>query len=378
MPVFISIIFAVVIFAIGTAEIGVANIAPILAQEFGVNIPQIGYLTSIWALSMAIGGIVLNFALLKFSKKKSLLTLIFIFLIGNIFAIFAHSYLILVISRIMGGASFGVLIGYCLAVAVNLSQKEFQGKVAGIVASGFMFAAAFGSPLFNLFAQTIGWRYGFGFIAILTVMCVIFILLKVPQGDVQKFSFKEEFVSFKSSRLWMVYFTSMLIVGSAFAGYTYFVSIYEEVLRLDRFFVPILLMLYGIGMITGNFVVAKLAHKYAIKTEFFFLILLGVCFISFAIFTHFAIVAIVCTFGIGFFGISQNPAMITRAARVSNNSGSVNVFHAIVVNVGIFLGSYLGGLSIDLGFGFISPLWLGFIMAIVGAISVAPYLQTKI
>lgn len=378
MPVFMPIVFAVAIFAIGTAEIGVANIAPILAKEFKVSIPEIGYLMSIWALSMVIGGIILNFTLLKFSKKNSLLILILIFLIGNILATFATSYKLLVVSRIMGGACFGIIIGYCLSVAVNLSAKEYQGKVAAIVVSGFMFAAALGSPLFNIFAQTIGWRYGFGFISVLTIVSAIFIMLKAHKVDSQQFSFKEEFISFKSIHLWAAYITSALIIGSAFAGYTYFVPIYEEITKISAFNIPIFLMLYGVGMIVGNFVVAKLAHKYAIKTEFFFLLLLGGSFILFALFAKMWIIAMICTTAIGFFGVSQNPAMITRVARVTNNSGSVNAFHAIVVNIGISLGSYLGGFGIEHGFGLISPLWLGFIIAIIGAISVVPYLRSQI
>lgn len=378
MPVFMAIVFAVIIFAIGTAEIGVANIAPVLAKDFGVSIPQIGYLMSTWALSMVIGGIILNFALIKFSKKNSLLILILIFLIGNILATFATNYKLLVVSRIMGGACFGIIIGYCLSVAVNLSKEEFQGKVAAIVVSGFMFAAALGSPLLNIFAQTFGWRYGYGFISILTLISAIFIMFKAPKVDAKQFSFKEEFVSFKSIHLWTAYLTSALIIGSAFAGYTYFVPIYEEITKLSKFSIPILLMLYGIAMIAGNFVVAKLAHKYAMKIEFVFLLLLGGSFILFALFSHLWIVAMFCTIGIGFFGVSQNPAMITRVARVTNNSGSVNAFHAIVINMGISLGSYLGGFGIEHGFGLISPLWLGFIIAIIGAISVAPYLRSKI
>lgn len=137
-------------------------------------------------------------------------------------------------------------------------------------------------------------------------------------------------------------------------------------------------MLYGVGMIIGNFIVARLANKYAIKTEFFFLLLLGGTFVLFALFSNSAIVAMVCTIGVGFFGISQNPAMITRVARVSNNSGSVNSFHAIVANIGISLGSYLGGFGIEHGLGLVSSLWFGVIIAIIGVISVAPYLRSKI
>lgn len=378
MPVFMSIVFAAVLFAIGTTEIGVANIAPILAKEFNVGIAQIGYLVSIWAISMVIGGMILNFALMKFSKKNSLLVLILIFLIGNMLATFATNYEMMLISRILGGSCFGIIIGYSLAVAVNLSKKEFQGKVAGIVVSGFMFAAAFGSPLLSIFAQTIGWRYGFGFISSITIILAIFIMIKAPRVEASSFSFKEEFVSFKSIHLWMAYITSALIIGSAFAGYTYFVPIYEEITKINQSNVPIFLMFYGVGMIMGNFVVARLAHKYAIKTEFFFLLLLGGTFVLFALFSNSAIIAMVCTIGVGFFGISQNPAMITRVARGSNNSGSVNAFHAIIVNMGISLGSYLGGIGIEHGFGLISPLWFGVIIALIGAMSVVPYLRSKI
>ncbi len=53
----------------------------------------------------------------------------------------------------------------------------------------------------------------------------------------------------------------------------------------------------------------------------------------------------------------------------------INTVHSSFITLGIVIGSSLGGLGIDKGYGFVSPLWIGACLAILGVISLFPYLH---
>lgn len=78
--------------------------------------------------------------------------------------------------------------------------------------------------------------------------------------------------------------------------------------------------------------------------------------------------------GISLVGVTMNPAMTSRAIRIANARPFVNTMHTSVITLGIVVGSFLGSRSISLDFGLRSPLWIGFLMAIAGLMTLIPEL----
>ncbi|MCW8167340.1 MFS transporter, partial [Verminephrobacter aporrectodeae subsp. tuberculatae] len=71
------------IFALVTSEFQVSGMMPVMADDLGVSIPQVGYLVSLYAFAMAVGGPLLAIGLLKTPPKTALLTLYLIFIAGE-------------------------------------------------------------------------------------------------------------------------------------------------------------------------------------------------------------------------------------------------------------------------------------------------------
>lgn len=63
------------IFALVTSELQVAGMMPEMARGLEVSVPDIGYLISLYALAMAVGGPILTAALLKLPKRTTLMVL---------------------------------------------------------------------------------------------------------------------------------------------------------------------------------------------------------------------------------------------------------------------------------------------------------------
>lgn len=378
MPLVISIVFAFALFCIETSAVMVAPLEFELANYFGVSISKIGYLVSVFAISSSVFGIMLNLLLFKFSKKKILMLMIIVFLVGNILAGLSESYLMMVIARIISGSSFVMIIGFGLNITMNLATKENHGKVASIILSGFLFAPAFGIPLVNFASNYLDWRYLFHIVSFILFLSLIFVILKVPNMKTEAPKLKDEFISFKSIHLWMAYLSILFLLSAVFAGYSYLMPIYENLFSIPAYYMPILFFLYGVAMVIGNFIVGRLCGKHTISVQIVGFFALGLCFVIFALTKGNFIFAFICTIGMGLFGLALNPATVTRIARTSNNSGFVNIFIPVVANIGITSGSYFGGLGIEKGFGLTSPLLVGAIFAFLAFLSVLPYAKSKI
>ncbi|OMF07407.1 hypothetical protein [Paenibacillus sp. FSL H7-0331] len=61
--------------------------------------------------------------------------------------------------------------------------------------------------------------------------------------------------------------------------------------------------------------------------------------------------------------------------RTAGDGLMVNTVHTAVVTFGVVVGSSVGGLAISAGYGLLSPLWLGFLLALLGLVSLLPYLK---
>ena len=79
-------------FAIGTTEFVIVGLLPTMAQDLSISIPSAGLLVSLYALGVAIGAPVLTAFTSKWNRKNVLLSVMGLFVIGNLVAWQAPSF----------------------------------------------------------------------------------------------------------------------------------------------------------------------------------------------------------------------------------------------------------------------------------------------
>jgi predicted MFS family arabinose efflux permease len=364
------------IFSMTTSEFMVAGLMPSLSRQFGVSISDIGFLISIYAGGMVVGGPVLTLILLKLARKTALLILVAVFFAGQTLGALADSYDAMAVARAITGVSSSAFFGMSLAACADLVAPEFRGRAASIVLGGLMVATVFGLPLATLIDQHYGWRVSFGSVAILTLLCGVVILFTVPllpqSGGL---SLRTELRAFGNRHLWAAYATSGLIIGATFAAFSYFSPIFIEVGSFSPAIVPWLLVLYGAATVFGNIVVGRLADRYMITIPTIGLMTLVTVLTAFSVFASYQYFTVFAVVMLGLAGVPMNPALATRVMRVGNARPLVNTVHTSVICLGVVIGSWLGGLAISAGYGVASPLWVGACLAALGLASLAPYLH---
>ena len=95
-------------FAIGTTEFVIVGLVPTIANDLGVSLPSAGLLVSLYAVGVAIGAPVLTALTGRWNRKVVLISLMGLFVMGNLLAWQAPSYETLILARILTGLAHGV------------------------------------------------------------------------------------------------------------------------------------------------------------------------------------------------------------------------------------------------------------------------------
>jgi len=377
MPIAVYVL-GLMIFSMTTSEFMVAGMMTSLSKEFNVSIAAIGYLISAYAAGMIVGGPLLTICLLKVPRKQAFLTLAFIFLVGQTIGALASSYEWMMVARLITGISSAACFGVSLAICFTLVSAESLGRAASVVLGGLMVATAIGLPAAMVFDQYFGWRASFWAVVVLVLGSGVlghFVIPSTPQPESVRL--RDELSSFRNRELWAAYATSMLIIGATFAAFSYFSPILTELTGFHSSMVPLLLAIYGVATVIGNITTGRLADQYAMPIMTIGLILLFVSLILFGLFPHNKLVSMIGVILVGLVGVPMNPAMTTRVTRIANTGSLVTTVHGSVISLGVVVGSALGGFAIDNGLGLQSPLWVGALLAILGLLSLLPYLREK-
>ncbi|MGP3638546.1 MFS transporter, partial [Streptomyces sp. 24-1644] len=344
-----------------------------ISEDLHVSIPQVGYLITVFAIAMTVGGPFATVAVLKLRPKAALMTLFAVFLVGNVLAGVATTYWLMMIARVITGTASSAFFGVSLSVVAQLTRPEVRGRAIGIAMQGLMVGTLLGLPIATLVGEQWGWRAGFVAVGLITVLAAVATLVAVPslERDGDSGDLRSEMTVFSNKKLWLVMITSTLIIGATFSAFSYLTPILTEVTGFSRSLVPLLFLAYGAATVIGNAVVARLAEAHTIRVLVTGLSLNTVFLVAFALLADIKAPALVAMLGIGLVGVTLNPAMISRVQRTANARPLVNTVHSSFITLGVVIGSWFGGLGIS-AFGLTAPLWLGAALAILALVALIP------
>lgn len=376
MPLVVYIL-GLTIFSLTTSEFMVAGMMPSLALAMDEPVTRIGYLISLYAMGMVIGGPLSTIALLKLRvpNKKGLLWLLGFYIVAQSVAASATNYDMLAIARVVTGVAASTCFGLSLAICAEIVSPNARGRAAAVVIGGLMLASVVGVPVATLIDQHLGWRASFWLVVLLALLCLALITVLVPRtrpSDVV--SLGSELGEFRNRHLWAAYASSGLIIGAIFAAFSYFAAILTEITGFPASAIPWLLGVYGVANVVGNAVVGRYADRYTTVIMVWGMVILSISLALFAIFAHDKTISVALLVVTGLVGMSMNPAIIARVMRTAHPGPLVNTVHTSVINIGLGAGSWLGGLGIAAGYGLRAPLWIGVALAVLGLISLLPYL----
>jgi DHA1 family inner membrane transport protein len=195
---------AISAFGIGTTEFIMMGLLPEIAAAFHVSIPTAGDLISGYALGVVVGAPLLTAASSRLPRRTVLLGLMALFTVGNLFAVMAQSYTMLLVARVLTGLPHGAFFGIGSVVAAGMVPSDKRATAISMMFAGLAIANVVGVPAGTLLSQHVGWRAAFALIAAIGVMSIIAIATLLPrQPQFTGGALGAELATFRRPQVWL-------------------------------------------------------------------------------------------------------------------------------------------------------------------------------
>ncbi|GAA1232028.1 DHA1 family inner membrane transport protein [Microbacterium phyllosphaerae] len=356
------IALAIGAFGIGLTEFVIMGLLPEVATDFGVTEATAGWLISGYALAVVVGALGLTAATTRLPRKPVLLGLIVLFIAGNALTALAPDYTVAMIGRIIAALCHGAFFGIGSVVAAELVAPEKKARAIAIMFTGLTAANVFGVPFGTFLGQQFGWRSTFWVISAIGVVAFagIALLVTAPKSTGPQVSLRSELRAFRSGQVWLSLIVTALAFGGMFGAFTYIAYTLTGVTGFADTTVPWLLVLFGAGLVAGNWIGGRLADRSIDRTLLIFIAALVVVLVLFGFFAWSQPVTIGILVLMGAFGFGTVPGLQSRIMHYAGGAPTLASGANIgAFNVGNALGAWAGGLGIAASLGYTSPIWIG-------------------
>lgn len=360
-------------FCIGLTEFVIMGLLPEVADSLKVSEATAGFLITGYALSVAIGAIVLTILLNKANPKKSLLLLMSLFIFGNLLSALAGNYQILLLGRIVAALCHGAFFGISSVIATGLVVAEKKTQAIAIMFTGLTIANVLGVPLGTFIGQTFGWRATFWVITVLGIVAFVGIIFLIPNhlenSDTKKadHSMLADLVIFRRKQIWLSILITIFSFGGIFGAFTYIAYTLTKTTHFPESAVPWLLILFGVGLFIGNILGGRYADRNLSKTLIVILIGLFIVLTVFYLTADNKLITIISVFLMGAFGFATVPGLQMRIMNYAEGALTLaSGANIAAFNIGNALGAFIGGQTLDAGYSYAAPILAGAIITAIG------------
>jgi len=356
---------------IGITEFVMMGLLPDIAKDLHISIPQAGHLISAYALGVVIGAPLLVAIAGSYPPKKILLALMVMFTVFNAFSAFAPDYTIMFIARLLAGLPHGAFFGVGSVVASRLAEKGKEAQSVSVMFAGLTIANIVGVPLGTYIGHFYSWRYTFVIIVLVGLLTLLSLKFWMPAMEATKNrDLKKELSFFKLPEAWLIIAMIAIGTGGLFAWFSYIAPLLTEVSGFKAADITYILVLAGLGMFVGNFIGGILADKISpILASLALLFAMSVALFIMHYVAWNQPMTLIMTFVAGALAFAS--AAPIQMLMINTAKGSEMIAGAVSqasFNIGNALGAFLGGLPLIAGYDYTSPVWVGSLLAMAGAV----------
>ena len=341
-------------FMLGMSEFIVVGILPDIAADLKISEVTVGNLVSLFAFVYAPVTPLGSALSARFPRFATHLTLIGIFLAGNLLCAFAPNYAVLVVARIMIALVSGTLVAVAMTYAPDVTTDKFRTKFIAWVFSGFSIASVVGVPVGTWVANAFGWRWAFHIINVLTIMLIVGMVVALPRNShIVKIGFLPQFRLFFDRRIQLGVLDVVCGAAASYVFYTYLTPIMRDEVHVPEQYLSVGLVIFGAACLWSNLYGGKLADRgrgvepltHIRPIYCAHAVLMASLVVAHWVPVYGALLLVV----LGMFMYPQNSASQVLYMDVASQShpGSLNLaasLNSMSFNIGIALGSAVGGL----------------------------------
>jgi DHA1 family inner membrane transport protein len=252
------------VFSITTGEFVVAGILPQVAADLEVTVGTAGLLVTAYAVGMIVGGPLLTALTAGVGRKRLIVVLLTVAVVGNAVSALAPDFTLLLAARLLTALVTATFFAQAIVIAVRSAPPEQAGRMIARLAFGMNLAMILGAPIGTQIGSLWGWRATFATIAVACAVGLGLVLwqLTVPGEERRTSAVSELRVLRRGPVLAALAITAVGNVGVLMV-FSYLAPLLTEVGGHPSVRLPIVLLVYGVGAAVGNLVGGALYDRNA-------------------------------------------------------------------------------------------------------------------
>jgi DHA1 family inner membrane transport protein len=354
-------------FGIGTGEFVIVGLVPGLAVDLHVSVPAAGLLISVYALSVAFGSPFVAALLSSVSRRRALVTLMVMFLVGDVACTVAPDFRVLMIARIVTALAHGAFFGIASIVASELAPPGKAVRAVALLFTGMTVANVVGVPLGTWIGQAAGWRITFALVATLAAAALAAMVTWMPRRlGGGAYGIRRELASLREPQIWLAMLISTLSSAALFSVLTFLTPLLEHEAGLTPHEAALALFLFGAGLSVGGLAGGRLADRNALLAIRALLVADAIALVSFGLLVRTGPLALVAVFVWGIAAFALVPPLQHRVVQEAKEAPNLaSTLNQSAFNLGDALGAALGAAVLANFSGYMSLPWIAALVVCV-------------
>jgi DHA1 family inner membrane transport protein len=270
---------------------------------------------------------------------------------------------------VLTALAHGSFFGVGAVAARRLVPREKATQAISLMITGLTLANVVGVPLGTFVAQQASWRLVLGAVALIGLITIAGLLAWMPAVAGEPTDLRSEVSAFRRRQVWLILGLTMVGFAAMFAVYSYVSPILTELGGIPEGWVTPVLALFGVGTTIGTLSGGRLGDRFGFSFVAVGLVGMAAVLAAFALLARTPAAAVVLLVLFGTLGFALGPVVQNRvidAARVPGGS-LVSAANQGAFNVANAAGAALGAAVLSAGLGYTAPIWVGAVLALLGA-----------
>lgn len=363
-------------FIFNTSEFMPIGLLTNIAQTFSITQTQAGAMITIYSWAVMLLSLPLMILASKYNLKKVLLTTLFLFGLGQAISAISMNFAILILGRLIVACAHAVFWSIASVIAVRLVNKDKREFAMSMIVTGTSVAMIVGLPLGRMIGLWMGWRITFLIVGIISILLLLFQTHYLPSLEpTSAFTLYQLPTLFRNKQLITIYGISLLFASAYYTAYSYIEPFLSQVAILSNTTITLVLSLFGVAGIGGSILFSNFYNKN--RKRFILASLFSLTLVLFllkpsavSIITLLLMCIVWGTSSTAFNVACQSETML--ATNENTSSVAMSIFSGIF-NLGIGLGSFIGGQTINL----MNIQSIGYVAGIISILGIIFYISRR-
>ena len=248
-------------FGILSTEMGVVGILPQIAEYFNVSITQAGLFVSMFALTIAIFAIFMPVIFSKYERKKTFILVLTVFTVFTAIGAFVKDFNIALICRIIPAMFHPIYCSLSMTVAAEIVEPDKAQDAVSKVIMGVSAGMIIGVPITTFLASHLGYQYAMLLFTAINFIVLILTILFFPKIPGKEDSYLSQISAAKTGVFLISVLGVIFLNAGMYTGYSYISEFLNVLTHIVGTKLSIVLLLYGVASIIGNWLGAKLLDR---------------------------------------------------------------------------------------------------------------------